>query len=204
MDGQPLVPRLEGTALSIDPGEHQFVFSAQNVAPVQKSLIIREGEKGRREKIILGAELTAPNQVAAAQTIQTPAPVEQADETHDSSQQTKRIVGIAVGSAGLVSLGIALFEQITALDRDSQSKDAAASDEPGAQEDAEILHDQAKQAQTYAIIFGSAGAVAFGAGLYLLLSSLGGDEPSNPPAVGLYVVPSGEWAAAGVTYARTF
>jgi len=204
MDGQPLVPRLEGTALSIDPGEHQFVFSAHNVAPVQKNLIIREGEKGRREKVILGAELTAPNQVASAQTLQTPARVEQADTSEDSSQKTQRIVGIAVGGAGVVSLGIALFEQITALDRDSQSQDAAASDEPGAQEDAEILHDQDKQAQTYAIIFGSVGAVALGTGLYLLLSSLGDDEPSNPPAVRLHVVPSIERAAAGVTYVRTF
>ncbi|HKP60997.1 MAG TPA: hypothetical protein VJV78_29910 [Polyangiales bacterium] len=205
MDGHSLVQRLEGTALSIDPGEHQFVFSAQNVAPVQKTLIIREGEKGRREKVILGGEVMAPNQVAAAQTIQTPQPVEQADSDEASARQTRRIIGIAVGGAGIVSLSIALAEQLTALDRDQKSKEAAENDDPQSQEDAQILHDQAKQAQTYAIIFGSVGAVALGTGLYLLLSNLGsGDEPGTPPAVSLYLIPAGEMAAAGVTYARTF
>jgi hypothetical protein len=53
MDGQLLATRLEGVALSIDPGEHSFVFDAAGQPPVQKSLVIREGEKDRRERIVL-------------------------------------------------------------------------------------------------------------------------------------------------------
>jgi hypothetical protein len=36
IDGQPLVERLEGTALSIDPGEHSFTFEAPGQPTVHK------------------------------------------------------------------------------------------------------------------------------------------------------------------------
>ena len=63
MDEQPLVERLEGTALSIDPGEHQFAFETQGYPKVWKQLVIREGEKERRERVVFGetpAGLEAP------------------------------------------------------------------------------------------------------------------------------------------------
>lgn len=54
MDGEVLVERLEGTALSIDPGEHTFVFETAGQPPLSKQFVIRESEKDRREAITLG------------------------------------------------------------------------------------------------------------------------------------------------------
>ncbi len=54
MDGKPLADRLEGTAISLDPGSHQFHFEAAGFAAVDKSYVLREGEKDRRERVRLG------------------------------------------------------------------------------------------------------------------------------------------------------
>ncbi len=68
MDGKPLAERLEGTAISLDPGAHSFHFESPGHAPVDKSFVLREGEKDRRERITFGAAATASNPPAAPRT----------------------------------------------------------------------------------------------------------------------------------------
>jgi hypothetical protein len=53
MDGEVLAPKLDGTALSVDPGEHKFTFEVAGQPPVDKTLVLHEGEKDRREKMVL-------------------------------------------------------------------------------------------------------------------------------------------------------
>jgi hypothetical protein len=54
MDGQPLAKKLDGAALVVDPGEHTFTFEADRLPTVEKKLVLREGEKERRERVTLG------------------------------------------------------------------------------------------------------------------------------------------------------
>src|SRR5262245_41221309 len=51
MDGEILAERLEGTAISLDPGAHSFTFEAQDQPTITKQLVVREGQKDRREPI---------------------------------------------------------------------------------------------------------------------------------------------------------
>jgi hypothetical protein len=55
MDGQPLADTLEGIPISLDPGAHQFVFETANNSPIQRSFVISEGQKGRREQVVFGS-----------------------------------------------------------------------------------------------------------------------------------------------------
>jgi hypothetical protein len=55
MDGEVIAQRLEGTSLSVDPGNHTFVFETSGEPAVQEQLFITEGEKDRRERILFGA-----------------------------------------------------------------------------------------------------------------------------------------------------
>jgi serine/threonine-protein kinase len=187
MDGQPLAGRLEGTALSIDPGEHAFVFTTHDAPPVEKRLIIRESEKGRREKIVLGGNSAAgpvpqappagpdaPPAAPFASTEATPVPPPAASSA--GSGGTQRVIGIVVGGVGVVGLGVALFEQITAKNRYAASKRAANSLDPVVGSATHRHYEEAKDAQTLAIIFGAVGAVALGTGLVLVLTSFGGSE----------------------------
>ncbi|HXY44665.1 MAG TPA: hypothetical protein VEH29_10795 [Acidimicrobiales bacterium] len=55
MDGQPLAERLEGMALSVDPGEHTFAFETPGQPLVTRRFIIQQGQKDRHETIVFGA-----------------------------------------------------------------------------------------------------------------------------------------------------
>ena len=54
IDGKPLADRLAGTPLQIDPGEHVFAFQVPGQAPVTQTFIIKENERDRRERVVLG------------------------------------------------------------------------------------------------------------------------------------------------------
>jgi hypothetical protein len=69
VDGKVLVEKLDGTPLLVDPGPHEFTFQAAGKPSVAKRLVVKEGEKGRRETILLGAPRSAkrpPRLVVAA------------------------------------------------------------------------------------------------------------------------------------------
>jgi len=63
MDGQPFVDKLDGKPLSLNPGVHHFVFESPGLPSVEKSWVVSQGEKDRRERVVLGNAL--PIAVAA-------------------------------------------------------------------------------------------------------------------------------------------
>jgi hypothetical protein len=65
MDGKLLTERLDGKPLPVDVGERFFTFEVDGQPPVTltRTLVLTEGEKGRRERIVLGggtASASAP------------------------------------------------------------------------------------------------------------------------------------------------
>jgi hypothetical protein len=105
MDGQTLTDRLEGTALSIDPGEHAFTFEAPGQPTVQKSFVIREAEKERRERIQFGPDAKVPEgSTRPLSSVPATADVEPTSPGAPSHAVawTLMIGGAAVGAAGVV------------------------------------------------------------------------------------------------------
>jgi len=114
MDSEVLAERLEGTPLSLDPGEHTFVFETAGQLALTKALVIREAEKDRRESITFGPN-GAPASPASPLTAATPALPAAAGEPLSTAHPpppprqglgTQRIVALAAGGLGLVGLGI--------------------------------------------------------------------------------------------------
>jgi hypothetical protein len=99
MDGAALVDKLDGTALAVDPGEHHFAFEAEGRVKEEKTLLLRESEKDRHERIVLVA---AP----AASLAPAPEGAPLAAESPPPKGQTQRIAGLAVGGAGGVAVVI--------------------------------------------------------------------------------------------------
>lgn len=120
MDGELLAERLEGTALSIDPGEHTFVFETTGQSPLTKHFVIRESQKDRREAIAFGAAaatgtppgggtpvLQAPVPAAPSAPPAGPlpdAPLPAPAETHGLG--TQKVLGIVAAGVGVVGLGV--------------------------------------------------------------------------------------------------
>ena len=132
MDGEVIGDRLDGTAIPIDPGQHKFSFVVVGRQPVERSLVISEGQKDRREPIPLGApvtgDLVAPTPIDASTPPARPivaAPSAALNETtltefaHGGSSPGggQRVVGIVLGAAGVAGLGLgAVFGGLAASD----------------------------------------------------------------------------------------
>jgi hypothetical protein len=199
MDGAPLLERLEGTAVSIDPGEHSFTFQTADKAPVQRVFILREGEKERRERVVLGEAKPATAPPPASPGPVAPASPAPEGTTRSGGDSTRRVVGIVLGAAGLVGVGVAVYEQVTALNRQSDSESAASNVDPNVQATSKTLHHQAIEAQTYAIVSGALGVAAIGAGVILIATSFGSSAPK--PAAAWTLVPEVAPTGAGLSLA---
>jgi hypothetical protein len=109
MDGQPIADRLEGTALSIDPGAHTFTFESAGKTTVQKQFVIREGEKDRRERIAFGGPsvATVPEPTPGAASILASSPAAPAPSDGASGRLgARRILALVAAGVGVVGLGV--------------------------------------------------------------------------------------------------
>jgi hypothetical protein len=108
VDGAPYADHLDGRAIVLDPGEHEFRFEAAGQAPVVRRLVLHQGEKNRREDVVIGLP-GAPGPAA------TPAPAiarvaapgsGQETATRGAVQRTTGLVVGGVGVAGVVAGGV--------------------------------------------------------------------------------------------------
>ena len=105
MDDQTLAKKLDGTAIAIDPGPHHFVFEAAGRQKEERSLVIREGEKDRHERVILVATPVAapPPQVPESAPA---AAVEPPPARDGTAQRAAGLVVGGIGAAGVVVGGV--------------------------------------------------------------------------------------------------
>jgi hypothetical protein len=95
LDDRPIRDRLDGTAIEVDPGEHRFHFEMDGKPPVDKTLVVREGEKNRVIEVVLGTPLPPAPPPAPAPAV-FPVP-----RTSDGS--TQRTIGLAVAGGGALA-----------------------------------------------------------------------------------------------------
>jgi hypothetical protein len=215
VDGRSLADSAEGTALSLDPGDHGFVFETAGLPRVDKHFVLREGERGRTETVVFAAPAAPPPQPG------TPASADNADdvppgrdvakpaaERPSTGDTTKRTIGFVVGAVGLGAGILAIYEEVVAQGRNSDANNAAANSSPDVQATAGPIHDQAVEAQTYALVSGGAALVGVGVGLYLVLTSLDRTPPTAPApatnASGWRISPVMSPRVSGLWLERTF
>jgi hypothetical protein len=58
--GQLLTQQLDGKPVLIDPGSHTFKFEALDMAPIEKTVIVRAGEKYRQIAVVFEAKTPTP------------------------------------------------------------------------------------------------------------------------------------------------
>ncbi|HEV3192317.1 MAG TPA: hypothetical protein VGY54_17520 [Polyangiaceae bacterium] len=191
MDGKPLVDRLEGTALSIDPGEHAFGFAASGQPVVEKRFVIREGEKDRRERIALGAMASAP--VTAAPPLATAGPLTQgtpsasgapgAETSHGLG--TQKILGLVAMGAGVVGVGLGTVFGLQSMSKHDDAQKACPNTQCTTQDGVALWND-ARSAGDLSTIFFAVGGVglAGGAVLWFTAKSESADAPSAQVGLG--------------------
>ena len=131
VDGVVVATVLDGKAIPIDPGLHTFRFEKAGLAPVERRVAIKEGQKGQTvEARFASAPATAPAVTpvipVAAPVVAAPAPIPSpapspAKETQ-GSWTTLRWTGLGVGAAGVVGLGVGSIFGAMAFSRWSDAK----------------------------------------------------------------------------------
>jgi len=101
IDGRPLADRISGTAWQVDPGEHVFGFEVSGRPTVTKSFVLKEGEKGRRERIVL---VPSPGSVSAPPLATTRVPQVESPATPGAA--TGRVLGLVLGATGIAGIGL--------------------------------------------------------------------------------------------------
>jgi hypothetical protein len=109
IDGAPYADRLDGSAIELDPGEHEFRFEVAGQAPVVVRFVTHQGEQNRRETIVFEVAPVPPAVVppaspafgAADSNPTTPAA---ADQTAADLGGTQRTFGLVVGGVGVAGL----------------------------------------------------------------------------------------------------
>jgi hypothetical protein len=179
MDGAPLATALDGRPLSVDPGPHVFRLEAPGLPPIERQLVLREGEKSRRESVVLGVPRAAPA---------PPAPPPLQPTSTWSTQRTLALVG---GGVGIVGLGLgALFGGYALAAKNDESRDcpsAGCATRPQAVQDYNAAKDNAT-GSTVAFVAGGA-LVAAGVVLWLTAPAPAGEPSRSPVASGLRLTP---------------
>jgi hypothetical protein len=190
MDGAPLVDTLDGRPIAIDPGPHTFRFEVAGQPPVEKLLVLREGEKDRRESVVVGpvpppapapAPPVSPPPAVSAPPLAVSAPP---PAPKPSPWTTQRVLAVSAGAVGVVGLGIgAVFTGFAASAHSKEQRDCAnAQCGPGAYLQSVEDYDTAKKNATGATVGFVAGGALVAAGIVLWLTAPPPRSPDAPAA----------------------
>jgi hypothetical protein len=163
-DREPVM--LDGKLL-LDPGKYTLEVSAEGYEVVRQNLEARP-----REKLTLHIALQPPKP-ETTEVAATP-PAGTAPKAHrEAGLTTQQWIGIGVGGAGVVALGVSAAFGLTAM---SKSDDAGCSKGLCPNDHAQKLNGEALDAGNVSTITFVAGAVAVAAGVVLVLVPFSSDD----------------------------
>jgi hypothetical protein len=188
LDGVAFASVLDGRALPLDPGAHTLHFAGPGGASLDKSIVAREGEKGRRVTVVLGAP--APAVPVAVPVVTGTAPtVPVAEPTpKGASLGAQRTLAVVAASVGVLGVGVgSVFGAVALSDASTQRSDCPTSQTTCAKAAAaQSAHDSSVTAGNFStamFVVGGAG-LATGAILWLTAPKRASAEPKEA-AVGL-------------------
>lgn len=167
IDESVVMEVLDGRAVELEPGVHRFAFDAVGLPRLERSIDVHEGEKERVIAIVLGeGQLVARTGTGG---------------TADGGGSTQRIVGVVVGGAGVVALGMGTVFGLNALSKNSDSNMNGHCDSSGCDVTGRQLRNDALSAATASTVAIVAGAALIMGGAVLWFTA----RAPTTPRVGL-------------------
>jgi hypothetical protein len=197
VDGAVAAGQLGARATPIDPGPHVFTFEAAGQPSVEKRLVVREGERDRHERVVLGVPdvpvpaASAPPPASQTTVAVTPvaATVTPAPESPSTGSPggTQRAIGLTVGGVGVAGVVIGAVFGLVANSKWSTAKTECG---PGCGADSAAQKDKsdASSAATVSTVGIVAGAALVAAGVAVFLTAPSASRPATASA--LRIVPA--------------
>jgi hypothetical protein len=168
VDGRPVADKLDGSPLRVDPGPHVFRFEAAGQPPVTRTFVLKEGEKGRIERVVLGP--TQPGESASGRARTADGSASDANEGHGLGGG--KIAGIVLTALGVGGLAVGTAYGLLASSAWDKSKNECPTS------CAEPNHGRAVNDRAIAVTDGTvstigfvAGGVFFAGGVALIVAS---------------------------------
>jgi len=185
VDGLPLLQKLDGLSVAMNAGPHTFHFEWPGVGSIERSVLVRDGEKHQLVAVTFGMSVPAPSPGAAASA----GPAAPAKPPPSSPAKT---IGWAIGGIGIVGLGLGTVSGLIAV----VNKNGAHCDASGACDAGTVSG--IKTAALLSDIGFVAGGVLLASGVSLIVFA---PEGAHGPAAALRLtpvaIPSGAAILAG-------
>jgi hypothetical protein len=185
MDDEVITEQLDGNAIPIDPGSHTFVVDAIGQPSVTRQLVIREGQKDRREEVQIHTQLStakAPADSPIHTATVEPPPQASAAPEH-SGLGAQRSAALVLAGVGAVGVGVGVVFGLQSMSKHNQANDvcpAACADDTGVK-----LWDDARSSGNISTIGFVIGAAGLAGGAVLWLTA----KPSDKAKLGAGVGP---------------
>jgi hypothetical protein len=181
MDGEPLVKKLDGKAVTVDPGKHTFKFESGALV-AEKTALVKEGERAR----LVDVTFAPPREAEPPPPLPPPPPV----------LKEHTIYPWIVVGAGAAAVGVGAFFFFTAPSRpsncDETTKRCTGAGGPSLDEDRDRAEKSETQPRLGLIIGGIGLAVAIGGLAWHFL------EPTGRKAGSLRLTPWTTGTAGGL------
>jgi len=165
-DGTPLVTRLDGRSMPMNPGPHAFHFETPDGTSVDRQIVIKEGMQDQSVEAVFPA---LPAVSAAREPAAAPRPGEPTTSTVIPTSSPLPTIGLVVGAFGLAGLGAGGLLGLLAIDDKNKARcDASGYCDPDYLADAHTM----ATASTTAFAIGGA-LVATGVALILFAPKSG-------------------------------
>jgi hypothetical protein len=192
MDREVLTERLDGMALSVDPGAHTFIFEAAGFPVVQKRFIVRERQRDRLERVTFDAGATS----TSAQPAISPPPAPRTPMPAEEPSRSATTKALAILTAGVGVAGVAVGTVFGLQARSKRDEATVACPNACASRDGVDLWHDAKNAGNFSTIGFIVGGVGLATGAVIWIA--GKPESTNAPSaqVGLSLgglAVSGRW-----------
>lgn len=204
LDGRPFADTLDGSELRVDPGTHTITFAVGGAAPIERTIVFKEGEK-RREAVVLppttAPDAPAPTPSPTQSTSPQPAPAQEVLAPPSSGLGTQRVLGVVGMGLGIAGVAVgATFGFLAKSAKDQQNTDCASP--TSCQNHGAALgdHQSAVNDGLVSTVGFIAGGVLLAGGATLFLS--GGHSTTNTASLSL--APSVLPGALGATLAGEF
>ena len=190
MDGETIVKKLDGKAVTVDPGKHTFRFEAEGFPAVSETVLIKEGERARVVDVTFVREGDSETKVA-------PAGGEKGHTPYPWIVVGLGAVGVAAGAVLVVTAPDrpancdASTEKCTRLPGQSDAAFRKNQEDAGTADSQPLLG---------YVVAGSGLALVAGGLLWHFLEPTGSEKPST----GLRVTPWTTGRSSGVTLGARF
>lgn len=168
-DGTAIVESLDGRAVELEPGPHDFVFVGPDGTHVEHHALVREGEK---------AQAVAATFRGSGET-KPVGPQEPIGPSREAETPTLRYVGYGATAAGIVGLGLGAIFGLITISKKTSDCDSTGLCDPG-------TRDSLSTTAAVSTVGFVAGGILAAGGVALILVS-----PSSSRRVGARVSPNG-------------